>query len=215
MFFISKKSKIEDHLAQYRKELLLCMNLFRQAMAQYIKDTDHDVFKAKFRQIHKAESKADDIRGEIEVLMYSKGIFPESRGDVMILLEFMDKVPNQIEAAARLAINQFVTVPDIIANSVAELLYVGQRCVEAMLDGSAALFDNYTAAVVPVGKVDELESQADHIQDHIIEIIFSNPDIKDFDKIMLRDLINYIANITDRCENVGDRIRVIAAKRSV
>ena len=34
-----------------------------------------------------------------------------------------------------------------------------------------------------------------------------------FDKILLRDTVKSIAQISDRAENVGDRIRIIAAKR--
>ncbi len=36
-----------------------------------------------------------------------------------------------------------------------------------------------------------------------------------FAKIMLRDLVKQVAAVSDRAENVGDRISIIVAKRNV
>ena len=46
------------------------------------------------------------MRREIEVMMYSKALFPESRGDILTLLETIDRVPNQAEAVVRMLLNQ-------------------------------------------------------------------------------------------------------------
>ena len=40
-------------------------------------------------------------------------------------------------------------------------------------------------------------------------------DMEGIDKILLRDLIGRLAGISDRAENVGDRIRIMVAKRSI
>jgi predicted phosphate transport protein (TIGR00153 family) len=83
-----------------------------------------------------------------------------------------------------------------------------------MIDGVSRLFTDFTNATVAVGKIDELESEADLAENMLIEHIFSS-DMDGFNKILLRDLVQHIAAISDRAENVGDRIRLIVAKRSI
>ena len=169
--------------------------------------------KSIFGELHKAESMADDIRREIEVMMYIKALFPESRGDILGLLETMDRIPNAMESSVRMVLNQHIYIPEDIRAKLLQLIDVSGSCVEAMLDGAGKLFTDFTGTTVAIGKVDEIESQADRIEYSLIEQIFSS-EIDGYDKIMLKDLIKHIAEVSDRTENVADRIRIITAKRS-
>jgi hypothetical protein len=146
--------------------------------------------------------------------MYTKAIFPESRGDILRLLETMDRVPNQAESVLRMIQNQHINIPHGYAKRILQLTNISCRAAEAMRTSAEKLFSDYTTATVAIGNIDELESEADGIEADLIEEIFSS-DIDGFDKIMLRDLVQRIAQISDRAENVGDHIRVIVAKRSI
>jgi predicted phosphate transport protein (TIGR00153 family) len=88
------------------------------------------------------------------------------------------------------------------------------RCGIAMLDASEKLFTDFTTATITIGKIDELESETDHLEESIIRQIFASK-LDGFEKIMLRDTVKQIAAVTDRAENAGDRIRIIVAKRRV
>ena len=85
---------------------------------------------------------------------------------------------------------------------------------DALLDSAAKLFEGFTQATLVIGKIDELESEADAIEQNIIERAFAG-DMDGFAKIMLRDLVKQVASVSDRAENVGDRISIIVAKRNV
>jgi len=212
--FVNKQKKLQSQLAQYRSQVSSCISIFQQAFRQYCNKPDRDTIKKSFEQVHNAESVADDIRREIEVMMYSKALFPESRGDILGLLEAMDRVPNQAESVVRMVLNQHIQTPENLCPLLLELVDLCSRCVEAMLAGAAKLFTDFTTAAAIVGKVDELESEADTLEASLVEQIFSS-DIGGFEKILLRDLVKHIAAISDRAENVGDRIRIIVAKRRV
>ena len=212
--FKSKQKKVQSQISEYCREADNCLEVFKSAFHQHCENPDMEAIKRNFCEVHKAESLADDIRGEIEIVMYSKALFPESRGDILGLLETMDRVPNQAESAVRMAMNQRITIPREFCPSVLQLVDVCRRCGSAMIDAVEKLFEDYTIATVAVGKIDELESEADRIESKLIEGIFAG-DMDGFDKILLRDLVKHIAQIPDRAENVGDRIRVIVAKRSV
>ena len=214
MFFASKQKKIQARISLYCKTVSDCVDVFKRSILQYCKDSDRDAVRESFHEVHKAESLADDIRREIEVMMYSKALFPESRGDILGLLETMDKVPNQAEACVQMIHEQRITIPEAFASRMQELTEVCSRCVQAMLDSVNKLFTDYTSATVAVGKIDELETEADHIESALKEGLFSS-EMDGTDKILLRDLVKQVAGICDRAENVGDRIRIIVAKRGI
>ena len=214
MFFMSKQKKIESQLAQYRRAVMRCLVVFNSGIKQYCQTSDRASLQKVFNEVHYAESQADDIRREIEVMMYSKALFPESRGDILGLLEAMDRVPNQAESAVRAILIQHVIIPKSFASKLLQIVQLCDQCVSEMLDSTEKLFTDITNATVMVGKIDEIESQVDHIEADLIEEVFASQ-MDSFDKILLRDIIKHVAQISDRAENVGDRIRIIAAKRRV
>ncbi len=214
MFFQSKQKKIEKQIDEYCAGVLKCLDGFRDTFLAYCKTNDRGRLESDFAVVHKAESLCDDLRREIEVVMYTNALFPESRGDILGLLETMDRVPNQAESAVRMAMTQHVVVPDFLCKKLLELVDVCHRSVLAMLDGAHNLFTQFTQATVAVGRIDELESEGDFIEANLVEKIFSS-DIEGWQKLLLRDLVKHIAQVSDRAENVGDKIRIIVAKRSV
>ena len=214
MFFVSKQRKVESLLDDYREKVLTCLELFEKSFREYFDTNDREVLKRNFSDVHKAESAADDIRREIEVMMYSKALFPESRGDILGLLEAMDRIPNQAESVIGMLYNQHICIPSEYKDQLFGLIGICRRCVEVLVDGTAKLFSDFTNATVAVGKVDELESEADYMEEAIIEHIFAGA-MDGFNKILLRDIVRQIAAISDRAENTGDRIRLIVAKRGV
>ena len=214
MLFVNKQKEIQSQISEYCESILKCMDSFEKAVKHYCADSNRDAVKASFTEVHKAESRADDIRREIEVLMYSKSLFPESRGDIMGLLETMDRVPNQAEEAIRMIWNQYVVVPKEHVAEILTLVDVCCRSASAMVGAAEKLFADFTNAAVAVGKIDELESEGDKIEASLIEKVFSEkPD--SVAAIVFRDFIESVAGISDRAENVGDRIRIIVAKRTI
>ncbi len=214
MFFVSKQKKVESLLEEYRQKVSLCLEQFEKTFREYFDNDDRDILKQNLIAVSRSESSADDIRREIEVMMYSKSMFPESRGDILGLLEAMDRIPNQAEHVTISLHNQHIWVRQEYKEQIINLIGICLRCVNAMIDGVSKLFTDFTNATVAVGKIDELESEADLAENALIEHIFST-DMDGFNKILLRDLVQHIAAISDRAENVGDRIRLIVAKRSI
>ena len=214
MLFVSKQKKVELSIDDYRKKVLYCLDMFEQSILEYLGNSDRQKLQKNCVDIHKAESLADDIRREVEVMMYSKAMFPESRGDILGLLETMDRVPNQAEETLLMIYNQQISFPEQFHAQIQKLVSICVSCAKALLDSSAKLFTDFTTATITLGKVDELESEADQLEETIIREIFDSK-LDGFEKILLRDIVNQIATVSDRAENAGDRIRIIVAKRRV
>ena len=214
MLFRSKQRQIEGLLVDYRVQASLCVDQFREALTRYCTSPDRGRLRLDLSALHRAESAADDIRREIENMMYSRALFPESRGDVLGLLESMDSVPNQAELVIQTVMEEGLTIPEELHPRLFHLVAVCCRCVEAMFESVFKVFSDFTTAGTIVGKIDELESEADRIQSELIQQIFASG-FADLDKVLLRDLTDHVAAISDLAERVGDRIRIIVAKRLV
>lgn len=212
--FKNMQKEIQQQIFDYCDTVLDCLATFEQAVRQYCDTPDRAQAKETFQTVHKAESRADDMRRNIEVVMYTKALFPESRGDILRLLETMDRVPNQAEAAVRRIWNQHTTIPQEYHARVLRLVDLSVQTGQAMVDAVRELFTNYTNATVAVGRIDELESDADHVQNELIENIFAQRK-KTVEALLLRDLVDEIAHISDRAEVVGDHIRITVAKRTI
>jgi len=214
MIFLNKQKRIESQVNTYCEQVFLCLDGFQKAIEQYCQTSDRNQLQRNSGKVHHAESIADDLRREIEVMMYSKSLFPESRGDILGLLETADKVPNRAEEVLRMLLIQHIVIPAQFRPGILQLVNIDHRCVTALLEGIGKLFSDFTNATVAIGRVDELESEGDHLEANIIELIFAE-EMDGIEKILLRDLVVAIGSICDRAANAGDRIRIIVAKRSI
>jgi predicted phosphate transport protein (TIGR00153 family) len=215
VFFKNRQKQIEDLLCEYRQQVCLCIGRFENSFRSYCEtEWNGSRLKENCIDVHAAESRADDIRREIEVLMYTKALFPESRGDMLGLLETMDRIPNQAQRVIRKVSDEHIKVPLILSPKAMQLAKVACSCANVAVEASEKLFTNYTIATAAIGKVDELESEADRLYSDLVESVF-NSNLESIDKLLLRDLFESMEAISDRAENVADRIRIIVAKRRI
>lgn len=210
---VLRQKQVESRLAEYTREVLACAQVFREAFASACEGCSRERLRELYGRVHHAESNADDIRRSTETQMYTEALFPESRGDILGLLESVDRVPNHAESSVRMVLLQHIQIPKQLHENVLALVDVVARCIEAMVEGVNLLFKNFLNATVSVGQIDELESQADRLESALVDQIFSS-DLEALTKILMRDLVTRIGGVADRCESAGDRIRIIVAKRS-
>lgn len=213
MWFTSKQREVEIQLEAYREQCAVCLRLFSRSLEHYCDTDDFQQLEQDLVKVHHTESQADDIRRSIEVMMYAKALFPESRGDVLGLLETLDTIPNQAETAIRSIATQYIHIPRSLHARVRELVHICSRCVDVALEGAAMLFTDFANAATTIGRIDELESQSDVIEANLIRSIFADAEIDALNKMLLRDLVREISAICDMAEDVSDRIRIIVAKR--
>ena len=146
--------------------------------------------------------------------MYTEAVFPESRGDTLGLIETIDRVANHAESSVRMMVSQHIAVPPEYFRRLLELVEVCHKSVNVLIHAVEQLFNSFMDAAITVGEVNRLESQADRIEEDLIDSIFPSDELG-LQKMLLRDLVTHISMIADRTEAVGDRIRIIVAKRNI
>ena len=212
--FFKKQQQIESLIYSYLDSLKMTEKRFTEALNTYLKEDVCGDFDFLTEQTHKFESKADDIREEIKALMYGKALIPESRGDIMGLLESIDKIPRILEGLLYMIETQKLVTPGFIVSDIKELIGISLESCDLLFKQVEALFKKSEELKALVSRIDHNESHCDHIERRIITKIFDS-DIDPFQKLQLKEMIIYMGEISDQADRVSKRVNIISMKRHV
>ena len=190
------------------------MEEFSAAFHYLLQNGIDEHFKVLGEQAHKKESNADDLRRDIEMLMYEKSLLPESRRDLLEVIEIIDKIPNSGEAILSIINSQNVELIDQIKEDMTELLHLSTETVEKVIQMTNACFKAEGDMDELARLIDNNESVGDHLERRMIQRIFSL-DIDTGDKIIQKEYVIQLGHICDLCEAVKDKLVITNIKRSV
>ncbi|MCK5688663.1 DUF47 family protein [Myxococcota bacterium] len=213
-FFWRQQENIEKMLDEYFRRSDLCFELFEHGMNTFFEKGGNKEFGEEVEKIHKAESSADDLRREIEHTLYGKALLPESRGDILGLLETFDQLPNRADTIAYALRTQRITLPEAFIEDFKMLVDVNLQAYHLTRKAVDALFNNPKVALGATTEVDNKESESDRIERTIISAIFDSG-MEMGQKLLIKDVVLLIGGISDRAEKTGDRISIVAIKRQI
>ena len=212
--FFKKQRLVEKLIDSYLENLRMNQESFVEALNICLGESCNGDFDFMTQQTHKYESKADDIREEIRNLMYSKALLPESRGDITRLLEAIDVIPGIFELLLYMIKTEKIKIPDFIVAEVKELVSVSLASCDLMIQQIEALFKRNRGVRSLMATIDLNESHCDHIERRIIANIFDS-DLESFQKILLKEWVVTLGDISDQTDQVSKRVNVISMKRTV
>ena len=188
--------------------------VFQQGIADFLQK-DVERFEQRLKAIAVFESKADALRREIETRLYRESLIPDHRGDVLGLLENIDNVIDE----AKKTLHQFaVERPVVPADLTGEFLDLAKAGVEAaqhLVSAVRAFFRDITAVPDHIHKVYFYEKEADRLADRLKRKIFTRDDLDLAHKIHLRYFCLHVETLTDRAEEVADRLAIYTIKRTL
>lgn len=213
-FVFRKQRLVESLIMDYLADLRKTQEFFTGALKVCLKESSANDFDFLAEQTHIFESKADDIREEIKNLMYSKALLPESRGDIMGLLEAVDVIPGIFQLLLNMIKTERIQIPDFIVPDIKELLDLSLGSCDLMIRQIEALFKRTGGVRVLVSTIDLNESHCDHIEQRLITNVFDS-DLDPFQKLILKELIVTMGDISDQADRVSKRANIISMKRTV
>ncbi len=213
MLFKAQKI-IKERIDNYCETAMKCVKEGIEVLIGCMDNKNCEDWKKKVHDVHRAESSADDIRRDIEYILFSRLLFPESRGDILGLLEKLDRIPNQIQSSVKMVLEQQIYIPSLIREELEQIAIITEKCAEITFNSVDLLFSNFKEPLEFLGEIDAYESEVDKFQSKAIEKIFSSQ-LEPLQKILLRDLINEVSLVTNYAEEAGDFMRIIIVKRMV
>ncbi len=213
-FLFKKEDRLENLIYDYLDALKQTEEFFLKSFESCLESAHSQTFDFLTNQVHKAESKADDIREEIKSIMYGKALIPDSRGDVMGLLEAMDRIPHIFERVLFMIQTQKIEIPIFMVADLKDLVRISLESCDLMARQVEALFKKKEGIRAFLKTIDINESHCDHIERRLITALFES-DMEPFDKLQLKDLVVQVGNISDEADRVSKRINIISMKRRV
>jgi len=213
-FFFKKERQLETLIYNYLENLGMIQNHFVKAINICLRQGVSDDFCYLMDQTHKFESRADDLRDQVNELMYSRALIPESREDVMALLERVDEIPRSFEQILNMIRTQKITFPEFLVLDVQELIRVSIESCDLMVKQIDLMIKKKVGVRTLLSTIDQNESHCDHIERRMIVKLFDS-ELDPFLKMQLKELVIVLGEISDQADRVSKRVNIMAMKRRV
>lgn len=173
-----------------------------------------DDFDAAIDKIGALEARADKLSKEAESHLYRHSLIPEHRGDVLGLLENTDNVID----TAKMSLYQFSVeqpqIPEVHHTDFLSLAEASAAAVDAVIVCARAFFRDADSVKDTLFKVHHYEGEADAISDVLKRSIFAG-DLNLAHKTQLRYFAHNVEKVSDKAEEVADRLAIYVIKRNI
>lgn len=172
--------------------------------------------------IDQIESEADALKTDYRAHMPSTLLMPVSRRDLLMLIAEQDKIADKANAIGRILTYRKMEIPGACLSlleqliehaleSYAQAANVIEQMDELMAGGFAGKESRRVRDLIV--KLQETEESADELLMRINHALFAIEDqLNPVDVMFWYKLIDYIGDISDRSENVGDRVLLLIAR---
>lgn len=203
------ESQVDDFLDTIAKGALV----LEEGVRAFLRG-DEEEFARQIAAISDLERQADVIRKNTETVLYQYSLIPESRGDVLGLLENMDNVIDR----AKLVLSQFEVqmpdIPDEFDEAFLDLTHQSMEAVQHVVTAARCFFRDVRLVNDHINKVDFHESEADHRGLRLQRRIFKS-DLELARKQHLGFFVHRLESLSDLAENVAERLAIATIKRSI
>jgi len=215
MFSWRRDHPVTRMVREYILKAEECMGLFRRSFETYFACGLGAEFDEMIEATHIAESFGDDLRRRIERELFARALVPESRGDILHLLERVDRVPSRADTLLHEMQAEMLRLPPALVGKFRQLVHINCETFEFLARAVQELFTGIDKVPDLAQEIDKRESSSDHLEREILRLIFSDAGIAPDQRILLRDLVLQIGSVSDLSENAADTLMIITVKRMV
>ena len=188
--------------------------VFKTIIPMYLNNGATEKFDEMVKQVSEMESKADKITKEVERTLYEETLIPDSRSDVLRLLEHMDELIGMYQGNCYHFSIQKPKFPKEFHGDLIQLSATVVNCVESLCLTVRSFFRNISSVRDNAHKVTFYEKESDIQFSALARKIF-NSDLPLDEKMHLRYFVEKIDRICDQAEDIADEIQIYTIKRSI
>ncbi|MFB6354896.1 MAG: TIGR00153 family protein [bacterium] len=214
MLFGQKESQTNEMLKDHIQAVQKTLDLFQDMMFAYL--TEEEDYKELSYKVHDQEHEADELRRDVERNLYEGAFMPMFREDYIVLAELIDKVADRAETCADMIGQQKPDIPKDLREDYKDLVHEVVNTFKPIQD-IVELMDRGDQEEIRevVRQIGHGEEAVDEMEWKLIQTLWKDDSLELAHRIHLRNLINLIASISDRIENISDRVNIMMVKRNV
>ena len=150
----------------------------------------------------------------MEAELLGGALLAPSRRDILEIIERADGLANAAEEALDYIMLQQVSIPDEING---HLRGIGEKTGEISREVKQAMqlmFDDIRHVTEHTKAIEKKEGEIDRLERDATKLVFGM-DIGLAEKLQLRGMIEQLVEISDRAEDLSDRIDIMVAERKL
>ncbi len=217
LFGKSPFKSIQEHM----RVVHACAQLVPE-LVHALSDGDEQQVAILKQSIFDLELKADNIKHALRARLPKSLLMPVDRRDLLEILDLQDNIADTTQDIAELMIDRSMAVPDVLREPIVELaLRCSETCaqaaksIEALDELVQVGFGGREADRVMelVEELNEIETDADRLEVEAVRVLFANEDkLTAVSVVFWYRLIEWISDISDYSEKIGNRLRLLLAR---
>ncbi len=209
--FWKKQKEIETLVLKHLEKVEESLTHFQEALAAYLSGEMEKAGELSLAT-HTAEGRADDVRREVEAALLGGALLAPSRRDILEVIEQVDKLANAGEETLDYLILQQISIPDPLKPFIREIADKTKEIAAEVNSAMRLLFDDMNSALEHTKQIEIKESEVDRVERDAIKMVFKM-EIDLAAKLQLYGLIEVLVEISDRAEDLSDRIDMMISQR--
>jgi uncharacterized protein len=206
-----KTNLVELQIDEYLDQIVQGGLVFKAGVRFYLEGRMGD-FEDRLKILREMENKADTLRRSIESQLYLRTLIPESRGDVLGLLESADKVLNITTDTLLEFSVEIPAIPVAVRKLFQDLIESAVACCDHTVGGIRAYFRNLEAVRDHINKVQLYRDETNRMAENIKRTIFRSR-MSLSKKIHVRYFSYHIERIAEQSDDVCDRLAIAVIKK--
>ncbi|MDH3520330.1 MAG: TIGR00153 family protein [Myxococcales bacterium] len=180
-----------------------------------------DRLSAHRQKIDRLEHEADQIKHQIRSQLPKRLFMAVARRDMLEILDFQDSIADVAQDIAGLVDQRSMVIPEGLGEPMLDLVHrVLEACEQAerIVDELDELLETGFGGRES-GRVEEMlrelariETETDELAERVQRKLFSMESTLGVGTVFWYELINWVADLADYAERVGNRIRLLIAR---
>ncbi|OYT39988.1 MAG: phosphate transport regulator [Desulfurococcales archaeon ex4484_58] len=186
---------------------------YLQDLIKFLDENKMNEAENTYNKIVECERKADDLKRSILQSLRNSYIHPQDREDLLKLIMTVDDIAAFTKSSAKRFMNIYrigLTIPTTIMNKIKEVVSKTVTAGDLLVESIKSLGKDPQKSMALTHDIEQLEEEIDDLRMEVLEEVYRNCiDKVDIICILIRDLIEDLESISDKCEDTGDIIRLI------
>ena len=210
-FYKNHQNELINSINLFLDNILEVNNNFEKLMQEFFLK-NYSAVQLITEKISDLESECDKLRRDTERKIYKETLIPDQRGDVLGMLENLDKIPGQFQGNAHRINTERPDIYEDLHDDFNKLISNNSVCVELLVSGSREFFRNPKKTIEDCLQVSKQESVSDVISTKLKNTIFNNTNLDLSVKMHLRYFVEIIDEVANLAEDVADRLIISSIK---
>jgi len=207
------ESEVNDMIEDHVNLVVKTLEKFQESMNLWVEEGNLKQANALALETHNLEGDADDLRRDIEMKLLNGALMARSRRPLLDIIERTDKLANAAEACLDFTLLQKIEIPEKLEPTTLEIVELSVDIVNHVQEGLKVLFGGNGKVLQYTEAIEEVEGEIDALERDFVQDLFNMDKLELAEKILLRQYLEALVELSDRAEDLSDEMEILTATR--